>query len=52
MNKELTIDPKKLYTKSEYSKAYQISRPTIDKQIDDRTLKTIQVNGTILIVAK
>jgi len=52
MEKEVNIDPKKLYTKTEYAKAYQVSRPTIDKWIDDRTLKTIQVNGTILIVAK
>lgn len=52
MNKELTIDPKRLYTKTEYAKAYQISRPTIDKQIEDRILQTMKVNGTILIVAK
>lgn len=51
MQKEVIIDPKKLYTKSEYAKAYQISRPTIDKMIDDKSLKTIKVNGTILIVA-
>ena len=52
MSKEVKIDPKKLYTKSEYAKAYRVSRPTIDKLIEYKTLKTIEVNGTILIVAK
>lgn len=52
MQKEIVIDPGKTYTKSEYAKAYQISRPTIDKMIEDKTLSVIEVKGTTLIIAK
>lgn len=52
MEKEVLIDVNKTYTKSEYAKAYNISRPTIDKWIEDKTLKVIEVKGTTLILAK
>lgn len=45
-----TID-KTLYTKTEYMKAYAVSRPTIDRWIKDGKLKTVQINGAILIRA-
>jgi hypothetical protein len=34
-----------------YSKAYNISRKTIDKRIREKDIKTIEVNGTTLILA-
>lgn len=43
-----TID-KTLYTKTEYKKAFGKSRPTIDRWIDEGRLKTVQINGAILI---
>lgn len=52
MKKEITINPDKTYTKTEYAKAFRISRPTIDKQIDTKILKIIEVNGVTLIVDK
>jgi hypothetical protein len=52
MKKEITINPEKTYTKTEYAKAFQISRPTIDKQIENKDLKIIEVNGVTLIVGK
>jgi len=51
-DKEVTINPKKTYTKSEYARAYNISRPTIDKQIETKEIHATEVNGTILIHAK
>ena len=52
MSNTVNINPDKLYTKSEYSKKFGISRPTIDKQIKDNQLTAIKINGTILIVEK
>lgn len=52
MNKQITIDTGKTYTKTEYSKAYNISRPKIDEMIKTKELKSIQVKGTTLIIAK
>lgn len=49
---EIKINPEKLFTKKAYSDAFKISRPTIDKQIKDKSLSTIKVKGTILIIAK
>lgn len=43
------VHPDKLFTKSEYAKVYQISRPTIDKYIKEGTLKTMTVKGAVLI---
>lgn len=51
-DKEITINPKKTYTKSEYSKAYNVSRPTIDKKIETKELHSTEVNGVVLIHAK
>lgn len=51
-DKEIVINPKKTYTKSEYAKAYDISRPTIDKQIITKEILAIEVNGVTLIQAK
>jgi len=52
MAKQITIDPDKTYTKQEYSRAYSISRPTIDKQIQTKELDAITVKGATLIIAK
>lgn len=52
MEKEITINPGKTYTKMEYSKAYNVSRPKIDEMIKTKELKSVQVKGTTLIIAK
>jgi excisionase family DNA binding protein len=44
------IDTKRLWTKSEYSKNFGISRATIDKWIEEKRLKSVRVNGTTLII--
>lgn len=49
-NKELVINPKYTYSKSEYARRFSISRVTIDRMIKDGELKTIHVNGAVLIV--
>lgn len=51
-DKDITINPKKTYTKSEYAKAYNISRPTVDKKIETKEIISVEVNGTTLIQAK
>jgi hypothetical protein len=52
LNNSQTVEASKLYTKSQYAKAYQISRPTIDRKIESKQIKTIEINGATLIVAK
>tara|TARA_R110000765_G_scaffold334538_2_gene424925 strand:- start:126 stop:284 length:159 start_codon:yes stop_codon:yes gene_type:complete len=52
MENKVSINPDKLYTKSEYSKVYNISRPTIDKRIKSNDLKSLKVKGAVLIIAK
>lgn len=49
--KETTIIPAKTYTKTEYAKAYGMSRPTVDSKIKSKLLKSIEVNGAVLIIA-
>lgn len=51
-DKEIVINPKKTYTKSEYAKAYNISRPTVDKKIETKEILATEVNGVTLIHAK
>jgi len=52
MGKQITINTGKTYTKSEYSRAYNISRPKIDDMIKTKELDAIEVKGTTLIIAK
>lgn len=52
MNKEITINTEKTYTKSEYSRAYGISRPKIDEMIKTKELISIKVKGVTLILVK
>lgn len=52
MEKQITIDPKNLFTKSEYHKKFGVNRVKIDYMIKTKELKTIEVNGTTLIIAK
>lgn len=52
MEKEITINTNKTYTKSEYARAYNVSRPTIDSMIKSKELHAIEVKGTTLILAK
>ena len=40
---------KDLMSKSEYSKQYRISRPTIDKMINEGKLKVEEISGTHFI---
>lgn len=49
--KEITIIPKQTYTKTEYAKAYNISRPTVDVRIKNKQIKSVEINGAILIIA-
>jgi len=48
---KIVIEPEKVYTKSEYSKAYNVSRPTINKQIQTKELKSVKIKGAVLIIA-
>ena len=50
--KTISVNPERLFTKLEYSKQYNISRPTIDKKIKEKLLKTLKVKGTVLIMAQ
>lgn len=52
MEKQIVIDTSKTYTKSEYSRAYNISRPKIDEMIKTKELKSIEVKGVTLILAR
>lgn len=49
--KETIIIPDQTYTKTEYAKAYNISRPTIDLRIKNKQIKTVEINGATLIIA-
>lgn len=51
-HKEVTINPESTYTKTEYAKAYNISRPTIDSKIKSKEIKSIQIKGATLILGK
>lgn len=48
----ISIDPKLTYTKSAYARAFGVNRTTLDKDIAERKIKTIEVRGTILVIAK
>jgi len=48
---KIKIDPNRVYTKSEYSKIFGISRPTIDKKIKEKEITTLRVKGAVLIMA-
>lgn len=50
-DKPVTIIPKNTYTKTAYSKAYSINRMAIDRMIKAKDLKTLEINGTTLILA-
>tara|TARA_R110000803_G_scaffold42221_1_gene90674 strand:+ start:489 stop:641 length:153 start_codon:yes stop_codon:yes gene_type:complete len=45
----ISINPNRIFTKTEYSKHSGFSRPTIDKMIKNKELITIKVKGAILI---
>lgn len=51
-DKEITINPNYLYTKEKYSEAYNISRPTINKRIETKEIKSMKINGGVIIIAK
>lgn len=48
----ITVDPKLLYTKSEYAKAFGINRVKLDQDIKDRKVKTLAVKGGVIVVAE
>lgn len=50
-NERVSINPNKLFTKMEYTKKYDISRPTLDKMILEKKVRVLKVNGTVLIFA-
>jgi predicted DNA-binding transcriptional regulator AlpA len=47
----ININPDKVFTKNEYSKVYDISRPTIDKYIKEKKIKSLKIKGGTLILA-
>lgn len=51
-DKEILIKPSLLYTKEKYSEAYNISRPTINKRIETKEIKSIKINGGVIIIAQ
>jgi len=52
MKQEIIINPEQTYTKGEYAKAYNISRPTIDKKIKNKEIDTVKIKGGLIILAK
>jgi hypothetical protein len=50
MKNKIPINPDKLYTKSMYSKEFNVDRVTIDRRIKAEKLRTLKVKGTILII--
>lgn len=48
----ISIDPKRLYTKAEYARAYNINRVKLDALIKAKAIKTLPVNGGVLVVAE
>lgn len=49
MKETVSINPNKLYTKSEYSKKIGVTRVTLDNWIKQGKVSTLKVNGAILI---
>ena len=49
--KAITIEPDKVFTKTEYSRAYNISRPTLNKKIITKEVKSLKIKGAVLIIA-
>ncbi len=47
----IKVDLRKLYTKTEYAKAFNLSRPTIDRMIVEGRLKVATIKGTTLVIA-
>jgi DNA invertase Pin-like site-specific DNA recombinase len=47
----ITIEPDKIYTKSEYAKAYNISRATLNKRIESKQVKSLRIRGGVLVIA-
>ena len=47
---KLSINPERTYTKTAYHKKFGVSRPTIDKMIKEKKLKSIKIQGAIIIV--
>lgn len=47
----IVVDTKKLYTKSEYAKTKGISRPTLDKYIEEKKVPSVNIHGAILVLA-
>ena len=51
MNNRIMINPSKLFTKTSYSRRFKIDRVTLDKRIKEDLIKTISVNGVVLVKA-
>lgn len=47
----VTVEPEKLYTKTEYAKAYRISLPTINKKIETKEIRSLKIKGATIIIA-
>ncbi len=51
-DKDIVINPKYTYSKSEYARRFAINRVTVDKMIKDGELKIIIVQGVTLITTR
>lgn len=52
--KNLPFDPaltKQMYTKSEFCRAYNVSRPTLDKRIKDGQILCFPIKGADIVLA-
>jgi len=45
----MNVIDKSLYTKMEYCRTFNISRPTLDKRIREKEIRIVKVNGATLI---
>lgn len=50
MEKEIKINPKNVFTKTEYHKKFGVNRMKIDKWIREKQLNVININGATLII--
>ena len=50
MKNTVSINPDKLYTKSAYHKNTGMARSTIDQKIEENKIKSIKINGAVIII--
>lgn len=50
--KNTIIDTKKLYTQSEYAKLKGLTRQRINQLVKSKDIKTVEINGAVLIIVE